>query len=117
MFDLGIQELIVIFIVALIIFGPKRLPELGRTLGKGIVELKKAMQGVREQMHDEFDVSTKTLPDTFSPSTTGPEDKGAGSGPEGAPGQTAESTKEGTHSPESAPALPADTGERKDEGT
>ncbi|MBZ0157901.1 MAG: twin-arginine translocase TatA/TatE family subunit [Alphaproteobacteria bacterium] len=55
MFDLGIQELIVIFIVALLVFGPKRLPELGRTLGKGIAELKKAMQGVKEQMDAEMD--------------------------------------------------------------
>ncbi|GAB4412078.1 MAG: hypothetical protein OHK0032_08100 [Thermodesulfovibrionales bacterium] len=54
MFDLGIQELIVIFIVALIVFGPKRLPELGRTLGKGLSELKKAVQGVKEQMDTEF---------------------------------------------------------------
>ena len=49
MFDLGIQELIVIFIVALIVFGPKRLPELGRTIGKGMSELKRAMNGVRDQ--------------------------------------------------------------------
>ncbi|MFO0753706.1 MAG: twin-arginine translocase TatA/TatE family subunit [Thermodesulfovibrionales bacterium] len=54
MFDLGIQELIVIFIVALLVFGPKRLPELGRTLGKGIAELKRAMQGVKEQMDVEM---------------------------------------------------------------
>ncbi len=54
MFDLGIQELIVIFIVALLVFGPKRLPELGKSLGKGIAELKKAMQGVKEQMDAEL---------------------------------------------------------------
>ncbi len=54
MFDLGIQELIVIFIVALLVFGPKRLPELGKSLGKGLAELKKAMQGVKEQMDVEL---------------------------------------------------------------
>ncbi len=54
MLDIGMQELIVIFIVALLIFGPKRLPELGKTLGKGIAELKKAMYGVREQIDSEF---------------------------------------------------------------
>lgn len=54
MFDLGIQELIVIFIVALLVFGPKKLPELGRTLGKGIAELKRAMHGVKEQMDAEL---------------------------------------------------------------
>lgn len=50
MFDIGTQELIIIFIVALIVFGPKRLPELGRTLGKGIRELKSAISGVTESI-------------------------------------------------------------------
>ena len=64
MFDLGIQELIVIFIVALIVFGPKRLPELGKALGKGILELRKAMEGVKAQMHTELE------PPPSSPETT-----------------------------------------------
>jgi sec-independent protein translocase protein TatB len=54
MFDLGVQELIVIFVVALLVFGPKRLPEIGRTLGKGLGELKRSMQGVKEQMDAEL---------------------------------------------------------------
>jgi TatA/E family protein of Tat protein translocase len=52
MFDLGTQELIVIFIVAFLVFGPKKLPELGRTLGKGIRELKAAMRGVTESLDE-----------------------------------------------------------------
>jgi sec-independent protein translocase protein TatB len=52
MFDLGTQELIVIFIVAFLVFGPKKLPELGRTLGKGIRELKAAMRGVKESFEE-----------------------------------------------------------------
>ena len=48
MFDIGLPELIVIFVVALLVFGPKRLPELARSLGKGIGELKRAFQDVRE---------------------------------------------------------------------
>ncbi len=66
MFDLGIQELIVIFIVALLVFGPKRLPELGKTLGKGILELKKAMEGIREQMKEESE-ALKPLEDSREP--------------------------------------------------
>jgi len=54
MLDIGIQELIVIFIVALLVFGPKKLPELGRTLGKTMAELKKAVSGVKEQMDSEL---------------------------------------------------------------
>ncbi|MBN2653758.1 MAG: twin-arginine translocase TatA/TatE family subunit [Nitrospirae bacterium] len=60
MFDLGIQELIVIFIVALLAFGPKKLPEIGRTLGRGMNELKRAMQGVKEQMDSEMHQITES---------------------------------------------------------
>jgi TatA/E family protein of Tat protein translocase len=41
--NVGIQELLVIFIIALLVFGPKRLPELGKSLGKGIRDFKKAL--------------------------------------------------------------------------
>jgi sec-independent protein translocase protein TatB len=76
MFDLGMQELIVIFIVALLVFGPKRLPELGRTIGKGILELKRAMQGVKEQIDLEID-STPSHRDSITPvSIPEKEDKG-----------------------------------------
>jgi TatA/E family protein of Tat protein translocase len=58
MFDLGAQELIVIFIVAFLVFGPKRLPELGRTLGKGIKELKAAMRNIKDTLEEsELNVS------------------------------------------------------------
>ncbi|MBI5056744.1 MAG: twin-arginine translocase TatA/TatE family subunit [Nitrospirae bacterium] len=52
MFDLGAQELIVIFIVAFLVFGPKRLPELGRTLGKGIRELKAAINNLKNSIDE-----------------------------------------------------------------
>jgi Tat protein translocase TatB subunit len=54
MFDLGVQELIVIFAVALIVFGPKRLPELAKAMGKGMAELRRSLQGVKEQIDEEI---------------------------------------------------------------
>lgn len=50
MFGIGIPELIVIFIIALIIFGPKKLPELGKSLGRGLSEFKKATQEFKDSM-------------------------------------------------------------------
>ncbi|MGO9377212.1 MAG: Sec-independent protein translocase protein TatB [Dissulfurispiraceae bacterium] len=54
MFDFGIQELILIFVVALVVFGPKRLPEIAHAMGKGLAEMKKAMSGVKEQINAEL---------------------------------------------------------------
>ncbi len=54
MFDLGFQELIVIFIVALLVFGPKRLPELGYALGRTMNEIKKAFQSAKSEMESEI---------------------------------------------------------------
>jgi sec-independent protein translocase protein TatA len=45
MFGLGIPELIVILVVALLFFGPGRLPEIGGALGKGIRDFRKAFEG------------------------------------------------------------------------
>lgn len=57
MFDIGIQELLVIFIVALLVFGPRKLPEIGRAFGKGLAEFRKAIQGVKDQLDTEMSSS------------------------------------------------------------
>jgi TatA/E family protein of Tat protein translocase len=44
---LGVQEMIVIFIVALVLFGPKKLPELGRTIGKALTEFRRASNDLK----------------------------------------------------------------------
>jgi TatA/E family protein of Tat protein translocase len=54
--SLGIPELMLIFIVALIVFGPKRLPEIGRTLGKAMGEFKKATDDFRHTIEREVQV-------------------------------------------------------------
>jgi sec-independent protein translocase protein TatA len=53
MFGLGVPELIVIFVIALIVFGPKKLPELGKALGRGIAEFKRATQEVKDTIETE----------------------------------------------------------------
>lgn len=48
MFGIGMQEMILILVVALIFFGPKRLPDLAKSLGKGLAEFRKASEEVRQ---------------------------------------------------------------------
>jgi sec-independent protein translocase protein TatA len=43
--NIGLPEILVVLVIALIVFGPKRLPELGRSMGKGIREFKGAVSG------------------------------------------------------------------------
>jgi sec-independent protein translocase protein TatA len=43
----GVQEMIVIFLVALVLFGPKKLPELGRTIGKALTEFRRAQSELK----------------------------------------------------------------------
>ena len=52
--EVGITGLIVILIVALLVFGPKRLPEIGRSLGKGMREFKDSISGVTKDEDPEL---------------------------------------------------------------
>lgn len=69
MFGIGMQEFIFIFFIALIILGPKKLPEIARAIGKGLMEFKRAINTVDIQeeveeetpaplSHDAIDVSS-----------------------------------------------------------
>ena len=54
--SLGVPELILIFIVALLVFGPKRLPEIGKTLGKALGEFKRATDDFKTTIEREVQV-------------------------------------------------------------
>jgi Tat protein translocase TatB subunit len=54
MFDIGFQELIIIFIVALLVFGPEKLPEIAKTLGKWVVEIRRGINIAKSQMEEEM---------------------------------------------------------------
>ena len=56
MWNIGMPELIIILVIALIIFGPRKLPELGRSLGKSIGEFKKASNELRHTLDEEIRV-------------------------------------------------------------
>lgn len=51
--NIGLPELVVIFLVILLLFGAKRLPEVGRSLGQSIREFKKAFQGSDSEKNDQ----------------------------------------------------------------
>ena len=52
--SIGMPELIIIFVIALIIFGPRKLPELGRSLGKSLSEFKRASNELKSTLEEEI---------------------------------------------------------------
>jgi sec-independent protein translocase protein TatA len=55
MLNIGPAELIVVLLVALLVVGPKRLPELGRTIGKGLREFRRATDDIRYSFEADLD--------------------------------------------------------------
>lgn len=64
-FGIGIWEILILLLVALLIFGPKRLPEMGRSLGRGMREFKDSLTG---KDNDEPDEVPAELPSAASES-------------------------------------------------
>ena len=62
MFGLGVPELLVILGIALVIFGPSKLPQIGSGLGKAIRDFKKGVSDDEETVKDEKKESPKDLP-------------------------------------------------------
>jgi sec-independent protein translocase protein TatA len=60
--SIGMPELIIIFVIALIIFGPRKLPELGKSLGKSIAEFKKASNELKSTLEEEIRLEEQRTP-------------------------------------------------------
>ena len=57
MFDIGLQELVVIFVIALLVFGPKNLPQLGRSLGRAMREFRRASDEFRSTIETNLQIN------------------------------------------------------------
>ena len=75
MFDIGLQEMLVIGVIALLVFGPSRLPELGRMVGRAMREFRRASDEFRSTVETNLNLSDSdpvihTTPSTPAPATT-----------------------------------------------
>jgi sec-independent protein translocase protein TatA len=68
----GMPELIIIFVIALIIFGPRKLPELGKSLGRSINEFKRASNELKNTLEDEIRVEEQKTAAAPRPTTPAP---------------------------------------------
>ncbi len=68
MFGIGLPELIIIMVIALIVIGPSKLPDLARALGKGMAEFRKATQEIKDSLDMDEDIQEvkKDLVDSVS---------------------------------------------------
>lgn len=55
--SIGPAELILIFVIALLVFGPKKLPEIGRSVGKALREFKKTSDEIKGRIEEEIEAS------------------------------------------------------------
>jgi sec-independent protein translocase protein TatA len=65
--SLGIPEIAFIFVLALLIFGPKKLPEIGRTLGRGMAEFRKATNELKRSINTEMALDENPVPPVLRP--------------------------------------------------
>ena len=72
--SIGMPELIIIFVIALIIFGPRKLPELGRSLGKSLGEFRRASNELKSTLEEEIRLEEQrtTLEEKKAQSVTAP---------------------------------------------
>jgi TatA/E family protein of Tat protein translocase len=69
--SLGVSEILLILVIALIVFGPRKLPQLGRSLGESLAQFRKASEDFKRTWEQEITVEEKRL-STSSPSASAP---------------------------------------------
>ena len=69
MFNVGPTELMVILVLALIVFGPKKLPEMGKSIGKGLSEFRKAQADIKREIRDGLNETPSRQPASTGPGT------------------------------------------------
>ncbi|MBW1988245.1 MAG: twin-arginine translocase TatA/TatE family subunit, partial [Deltaproteobacteria bacterium] len=79
MFGISMPEVLVVLAIALIVIGPKRLPDLARSLGKGFAEFRRATQELRDNLDVDAEISAVSRPlDAQAPQDQAPSSFGAG---------------------------------------
>jgi TatA/E family protein of Tat protein translocase len=68
--SVGVPELIIIFTIALIIFGPRKLPELGKSLGKSLAEFKRASNELKSTLDEEIRLEERRSAERQEPPRT-----------------------------------------------
>jgi sec-independent protein translocase protein TatA len=95
--SLGMPEILLILVIALIVFGPRKLPELGKSLGQSLAQFRRASEDFKRQWEDEVDIERRRIE---SPKPSAVEESSVTAA---ASAQTDEFQKTGVE--ESAPAL------------
>ncbi len=65
--SIGMPELIIIFVIALIIFGPRKLPELGKSLGRSLAEFKRASNELKSTLEEEIRIEEQQRAEPVKP--------------------------------------------------
>ncbi|ACN17290.1 TatB [Desulforapulum autotrophicum HRM2] len=104
MFGLGMPEILLILAIALMVIGPKKLPELAKTLGRAMGEFKKAAQDFKrsidlEETARKFEAPAKSIRETIKEATPSPEENPAATPEAVTPADQAPSPDKGDNTP------------------